>query len=135
MKRLAMAAALLLICLGLSGCILKESRVGVGMPPGLLYKKVRGPATAPRGGPGIILPEGYKEGRATVHRVELGLPGLSQISPAFQAAEAAGVGWGDFAWETAMENGGLEEAYFSDYEELEILSGLYTRIELIVYGK
>lgn len=127
--RFARMSALLAGAALLSGCLANE-RAGVSLPPGLIYTYQKAPLTAPRddGPPKVILPDDVATGTSSFRKIDFSIPTLDYT-------RGASIGWGDGSWKTAMQDGNLEEAYFADVRTLKILNGLYTDIEIVIYGK
>jgi len=130
MRRALIMPLLAAGCLGFAGCSPTNARVGVSPPPGLIYSHIKAPMGGPRLGERapIQLPDDHKTGTATFRSIDLNVPTQNWSEP-------LSVGWGDGSWDKALRNGGIEEAYFADYRELKILNGIYTEIEIIVYGR
>lgn len=114
----------------LAGCGLKDGRVGVALPPGIIYENTIAPLTFKRSGPdrgaSVVIPDNLRRGEATAYSLDLGLPG---IPGGFYLSS----GWGRMDLQQALDNGGIGEVVYADGETLKILR-IFTRTTIIVYG-
>jgi hypothetical protein len=125
--RRLMLAVLLLVAS--PGC----ARFGLGHSKAVIYSHVRGPMffRAPPSG-GLRVDGDLKVGRATARQINVPLERALSIPTG--PVDPFTAGWGSLALREAMEDGGIEEVYFADYELFSVL-GIYTRVTAVVYGK
>lgn len=135
------AVALIAVAAFLAGCSPTNARVGVGLPPAILFRNVRGAMTANRDvvrqRGGIPILDAPKIGRARAYQIQLSPPTGTDFlvdADGLQAARVASVGWGDMSLQKALKDGQIETFTHADYREISIL-GIFTQIDIYAYGE
>ncbi|MHA7839143.1 MAG: TRL domain-containing protein [bacterium] len=139
-RQTGVATALLLLGLGLGlsliGCAgaggglsaqesralqVGETNAAVVPPLGVLYSRVRAPATAD-------LPRRVGARRGVATTTQIATPPLPGIAPPIPL-----IAWGDASLEEAAADGGIQRITHMDYQ-LTVILMIWRRFELIAYG-
>lgn len=110
-----------------AGC--NGARVGVSLPPALVYRDVTAPMTIDRDrrtGAPTDIPGTLQVGKAQSYLLDLSIPGV-------EWTRGFSVGWGDMSLENALRDGDLAKVTFADGRELQVLR-VFTKAQIIAYG-